>query len=112
MGTGRWVHLVEGLAAHHEPHGGEGAAVAAVRAAPAALLQHDLHLVGPRGHQADQLQHPQRRAGQAHAHGVHLELELQGVPGGVQRHPPRLAAEGVVQRHVSRLNQLCRQVTK
>ena len=44
------VVLFERLAGDHEPHGGEGAGEAALCTAPAALLQHHLHLVSTLRH--------------------------------------------------------------
>ena len=52
------------------------------------------------------LHEPEQVARKELAQWVELEAEAQGVQGGVQRQPPLLSSEGVVQSHVARLQYL------
>lgn len=56
--------------------------------------------------QPDELHEPEDGTGGGHADGTQLESEGEGVVGGVQGQPPGVRAVGVVQRHVSGLDQL------
>mmetsp|Transcript_28370 Transcript_28370/g.47686 ORF Transcript_28370/g.47686 Transcript_28370/m.47686 type:complete len:200 (+) Transcript_28370:696-1295(+) len=103
--TGK-LSLLQWLACHHEPHGGECSRVPALRTAPTALLQHLLDFEGTAGHGSDLLHHKEGVSGQPHAERTQLEAEGERVVGGVQRQPPGVSAVGRVQGHVPGLNQL------